>query len=95
MRIIKSFPLTKIFNSTFEAQPTEYDIFLHLAACHVSKADIILIVVLNNTDFRVLYFYLCYKNLFFNSLEFKGLEKRKISQASIDESASTHILGLK
>ena len=36
--------------------------FLHLAACHVSEADVILIIIiLNNVDFSVLNIYLSHR----------------------------------
>ena len=59
-RIIQLFPFTEVFYCTFEAHPSENNMLLHLAMCHIGQRDIILILNINNRYFCIFNFYLCH-----------------------------------
>ena len=58
--VIQYFPFSKIFDCAFEAKPTEYDMLLQLASCHICKADIILVIIFYDVYISVLNCYFCH-----------------------------------
>ena len=57
IRIIKFFPFAKIFYCAFETHPSENNMLLHLAVCHICQRDIIFVLQAN-------YRYFCIFNLY-------------------------------
>ena len=62
--IIQYFLLAKVFDGALQTEPSEDDILLKLAACHVCKADVIFFVVFDKAGVRVLNGNLCHWFLF-------------------------------
>lgn len=62
--IIQYFLLAKVLDGALQTKPSEDDILLKLAACHVCKADVIFFVVFDKAGVRVLNGNLCHWFLF-------------------------------
>lgn len=58
IRIIQLFPFSEILYCAFEAHPSENNMLLHLAMCHIGQRDIIFILNINNRYFCIFNFYL-------------------------------------
>ena len=60
--IIQHFPFAKILDSAFKTKPTEDNMLLQLASCHVCKADVVFFIVLDNANICILNSNFCHYN---------------------------------